>query len=235
MSALPPLDSSDPLWSTPPAWSPPRPAPRSLRTSRFLLRAYEPDDAQRLLDAINADRASLLPWLPWARTDNRTLAECTFNVERFRRAHEDEATSELAFGIFNVTSGDLLGGTGFVRLNRAGHQGEIGYWVRGDRTRQGIATEVTAWMISFGLRRQDQGGLGLRRIIIHCVAENVASRSVPTKLGLRLEVAAKAERWQQGMGYVDILGWGVNLGEWDTENHRIVSAALPEGAAALGR
>jgi RimJ/RimL family protein N-acetyltransferase len=176
--------------------------------------------------AVEANRASLLPWLPWAAVDNRTVAECTYNIERFRRAR-DEPLAEYAMGIFDRETGDFLGGTGFHRLIPEIGQAEIGYWIRGDRARRGLCTEAVAALISSGLKPQksESGGWGFRRIIIVCAEPNVASRRVPEKLGLRLELRAKGDRWLEGLGFVGTLAWGVNNDEWDVDNNRIAPAA----------
>jgi RimJ/RimL family protein N-acetyltransferase len=38
---------------------------------------------------------------------------------------------------------------------------------------------------------------------------------VPEKLGLRRELAARADRWVPGFGWDDSLGWGVLAEEWN--------------------
>lgn len=210
----------------PPPWSPPRPLPAPLETERLVLRFQEADDAPGMFDAIEADRASLLPWLPWAAVDNRSVAECTYHIERFRRARED-THPEFAMGMFDRETGEFVGGIGFHRLNLEIAQGEIGYWVRGDRARRGLCSEAVAALISSGLTPQDQGGWGFRRIIILCAEPNVASRRVPEKLGLRLEVRAKGDRWLDGLGFVGTLAWGVNTDEWDIDTNRLRAPRAP--------
>jgi ribosomal-protein-serine acetyltransferase len=199
----------------PDPWRPPQPAPDRLETDRIVLRAWRSEDAAGMLEAINIDRASLFPWLPWPATDNRNLAECTYQIERMRRERERPDNDNFVFGLFDRTTGDALGGTGFHRMSLPWHTAEIGYWVRADRRSQGLCTEAVRGLISWGFRPQDQGGWGLRRLTIFCAALNTASRRVPEKIGLRREVHARGERWIDGIGYSDSLGWGVLAEEWD--------------------
>jgi RimJ/RimL family protein N-acetyltransferase len=207
----------------PAPWSAPRPLPSPLRTDRLLMRFFEPGDAASMFAAINADRASLLPWLPWAAVDNRSEAECTYHIERFRREREDPLADDFSIGIFDPETGEVCGGTGFHRINVEVGQAEIGYWIRGDRARRGLCSEVVAALISSGFTPQDQGGWGFRRIIIMCAEPNVASRRVPEKLGLRLETRSVADRWVDGLGFVSTLVWGVLADAWDIEGRRLRS------------
>jgi ribosomal-protein-serine acetyltransferase len=217
----------------PPNWSPPQPLPAPIETERLVLRFYEASDADAMLAALNADRASLLPWLPWVSVDNRNVAECVYHIERFRRVR-DEGTPEYAMGIFDRETFELVGGTGFHRVSADIGQAEIGYWIRGDRARRGLCTEAVAALISAGLTPKDRGGWGFRRITIVCAEPNAASRRVPEKLGLRLELRAKADRWIDGLGFVDTLGWGVTADEWDIDARRIRAQSGPHQAEGGG-
>lgn len=210
--------------SPPQPWAPPRPLPGLYRTSRLTLRFYELSDAESMLAAIDMDRPSLIPWLPWARTDNRNLAECIYTIERFRRGREQLSPSprEFGIGIFDAGTDRIAGGTGFHRIRHETSEAEIGYWIRPDLRKQGLCTEAVRAMISWGFTPQP-AGWGFRRITIFCSAGNAASRRVPQKIGLRQEVHARGDRWTEGVGYEDTLGWGVLADEWDTERRALRS------------
>lgn len=172
--------------------------------------------------AIESDRASLHPWLPWAMTDNRTVYECTFQIERFKRERERTSppADNFVLGIFDRRTGEVIGGTGLHRVVHATHQAEIGYWVRADRRRQGLCTEAVAGLLTWAFAPQSGGGWGLRRIEIFCAGSNAASQRVPRKLGLRQEVHKRADRWVPGIGWDDTLRWGVLAHEWNPGSPR---------------
>lgn len=205
----------------PPAWMPPNPLPSRFETERLVIRAYEDEDAPALLEAVAVSRDSLWPWMPWALSDHRTLAETIFNIQRFGRTSREPFGREhhegygLVFGIFDKREGTLLGGTGFNRLTPATHNAETGYWVRADRRRRGVCTEATAGVITWGLRPQDRGGWGFRRIHIFAATINAASCGVPRKLGLREEARHVKDRWVDGVGWSDTCVWGVLAEEWN--------------------
>lgn len=212
--------SSSPI-ETPPNWVAPSPLPARFETPRLVLRLYEATDAESLFQAVSACRGALLPWMVWVKTDHRQLHETVYWIEKLRRAREEPGASDFITGIFDRATGEVLGGSGFARMHLASHDGEIGYWVRGDRRGQGICTEATRGMISWGFMPQSQGGWGLRRIHIKCAERNLASQAVPRKIGLREEIRARHERFVPGVGWVDTLGWGVLVDEWDVEGMKL--------------
>jgi ribosomal-protein-serine acetyltransferase len=201
-------------------WKPPRPLPNRCLTPRTVLRFWELSDARSMFEALEVDRQSMLPWLPWVQHDNQSVEECIFHIERFKRAREEEDAGDFVIGIFDRETGEAIGGTGMHRVIHHAHQAEIGYWVRADRRGQGLCTEATAHLISWCFTPAEEGGWGFRRIEIQCAAGNTASRRVPEKLGLRKEVELKEARWVDGLGWHDTLAWGVLTYEWDRAAHR---------------
>lgn len=177
-----------------------------------------------MLAGLEQDRRSYWPWLPWARTDNRNLAECIFNIERFRRERESTADN-FGIGIVDRETGKVIGGTSLHRLHLASHQAEVGYYIHSHRRGQGLCTEAVAGLITWAFMHQNAGGWGLRRIEILCAAANIASQKVPQRLGLRQEVNKVAERWVDGIGWDGTLGWGVLSEEWDVAARRLRTPA----------
>jgi RimJ/RimL family protein N-acetyltransferase len=176
-----------------------------------------------MLEGLNAGRETFLPWLPWLRTDNRTIEECIYSIERFRRARERDSPppDDFVIGIFDRATGKAVGGTGFHRMDLPSHHAEIGYYIRPDRRREGLCTEAVRGLISWGFTPQSAGGWGLRRIDIYCSGSNIASQSVPRKLNLRQEVHQLQKRWTPDYGWDDHLGWGCLAHEWDLAAHSL--------------
>src|SRR6185503_2172649 len=102
----------------PPPWRPPSPLPQHFQTERLVLRYFMPEDAESLLAALGVDRASLVPWMPWALTDNRTPPETYFTIERARRDRErtDPPADNFLIGMFDRATNDVIGGPGFHRM-----------------------------------------------------------------------------------------------------------------------
>lgn len=210
-----PQPDSDAIAPAP--WQAPRPLPSSFCSERLVLRFWREDDAARLFEAVNVARESHLPWLPWVRTDNRTVDECRTSIEKFRVKAEpgESGVGDYVIGIFDRRTGQALGGTGLHRIVATAHEGEIGYWVRGDRRCEGICTEAVRAIITWAFTRQDEGGWGLRRLHIRCGARNLPSQRVPRKIGIREEARLVQERFIETLGWEDTLVFGVLREEWD--------------------
>ena len=96
----------------------------------------------------------------------------------------------------------MLGGTGLhTRLGE--NELEIGYWIHKDFIKQGLATESTAALIKVAFEI-----IKIHRIEIHCDPANIASASVPRKLGFTHEGTLRAnlyflDHWR------DTMIWGL--------------------------
>jgi ribosomal-protein-serine acetyltransferase len=209
------LSASARVCRRPAPWLAPDPLPTRFDTARTTLRFWCESDAAELLAAVNEDRTSLLPWLSCFRADYRTLGQCYYNIDRFRRQHQSPETREYIIGVFDRCTGAVIGGTGFYQVDRESHSAEIGYWLRPSRRGGGLCAEMVRGLLSWSFTPQDAGGWGLRRAEIFCAGGNTASRRIPQALGLRQEYAARAARWIDGVGWDDTIGWGVTADEWD--------------------
>lgn len=84
----------------------------------------------------------------------------------------------------------------------AGQQAEIGWVLDPSIHGRGFGTEFAAGLLDLAI-----DGLGVRRVEASCFAENLASRRVMEKIGLRLEGIFREEslhrsgRWLDGMSY----------------------------------
>ncbi len=207
------------------AWRPPSSLTVRVETPRLVIRSRTLEDGPALFEAINASRDRLLPWMPWARTDHFDLASTTeYLAGRISTAQDpsqligEGAQRGFDVGIFE-REGACVGGTGFNDVRPSTASAETGYWIRGDCHGRGYCTEAMRHWISWLLRPQDAGGLGLQRLRIYCSSANKASQRIPQKLGLRQEVMQRADYYVPDVGVTDRLGWGVLADEWDCDRH----------------
>ena len=152
-----------------------RAAPYRIEAEQCVIRCYEPADAPALVEAVTRSLDHLLPWMPWAAHEPQTVDQ---RVAFIRACRADfDADVNYTYGIFDRDESRVLGGTG---LHPRGGPGslEIGYWVRSDSLRQGIATEVSAVLtrVAFEI-------CGVERVDIQIDPENERSTGVPLKLG----------------------------------------------------
>lgn len=88
-------------------------------------------------------------------------------------------------------------------------QAEIGWVVAPDRAGRGYATEAASALLRICFE-----DLGLRRVKALAFADNLASRRVMEKLGMRLEEYAVAESLHRSKGWLDGVGYAILADEW---------------------
>lgn len=154
-------------------WVPAQAPPRRIEVHGLHLRWWEPGDVAEMLEVVLASQEHLRAFLPWASGYGAETADGY--LERTReglRTHTD-----FSYRVEDPATGELLGSAGLMA--RIGPRAlEIGYWVRADRTREGIATRAAAALTRVALALPD-----VDRVEIHHDADNHASAGVPRRLG----------------------------------------------------
>ena len=145
----------------------------------ILLRPPRPEDAELIHDAVLVSLPELKPWMEWVNEDYSIEVPIAF-IEAQPDSWENDTNYQ--FTIFDRGTGLVLGGGGLNQINRFYRMANLGYWIRSDRTQEGIATEATRLIAKFGFEQ-----LGLLRIEIVTGVENWASRKVAEKAGATFE------------------------------------------------
>lgn len=147
--------------------------PAQLETSRLILRAWGPEDAEALRAALDASDAHLRPWIPFMQTEPRTLAATQAWLLELAAAFAEGSAARWAIW---GPAGDLLGEV--MLLDRVGPDAlELGYWLHRDHTGQGYATEAARAVVQAGFQS------GIHRVVIRCDANNAPSNAVAARLG----------------------------------------------------
>ena len=115
-------------------------------------------------------------WLPWphpryGRSDALRFIRDSQAAWEEGRAH-DFALRSHHDGLTH------LGNISVWPTSRREQAGEVGYWVRSDRTQQGIATEAAARVLQVAFEE-----MGLHRVILRVAVGNRPSERVAEKLG----------------------------------------------------
>jgi RimJ/RimL family protein N-acetyltransferase len=157
--------------------------PYRIRTERLALRCWDPGDAPRLKEAVDSSLEHLRPWMSWAVHEPQPLEQKVELLRRFRA--QFDVGEDFLYGIFTRDEESVLGGSGLH--TRVGTDAfEIGYWIRADRTGEGLATEAAAALARVGLEL-----CGADRIEIHVQPSNERSAAVPRRLGFREEATLR--------------------------------------------
>lgn len=205
-------------------WRPPEGlATIRIETPRLVIRVFELDDAPEVFEAVTASHDYLAPWMDWVEQYKTIDNAYDYIVKQRLRVKDLRESRAVGLGMFERDSGRFVGGHGFHGLNLDTAAAEFGYWVRKDANGSGLATEASRHVVSYMLRPQGEGGLGMRRARAYCSGENIGSRRVLEKAGLALEVCQRDDIFANGLGRAtDRLGYGIVASEWDCKNHRPV-------------
>ncbi|MBX3499870.1 MAG: GNAT family N-acetyltransferase [Alphaproteobacteria bacterium] len=143
----------------------------TLRTPRLLLRAFTPQDAQRVFE-IRSDfevtRMLVFPAYP-------PVLE---HVAAWLREHAVEWRAGTAYRFAVVVDGRVIGCADVDEIQDG--CGELGYWLERDYWGRGLASEAAAAVLAFAT-----GTLGLRRLQAGHAADNPASGRILERLGFR--------------------------------------------------
>ncbi|NIM92209.1 MAG: GNAT family N-acetyltransferase [Anaerolineales bacterium] len=149
------------------------------RDESILLRPPRMEDVPAIYDAIHLSMQELMQWMNWCHPD--------YSSDETREWIKNliigwERGEEYQFGIFDAESGQFMGACGLNHINRYYLLANLGYWVRSDRTNEGVATQATVLVAQFGFQE-----LGLRRLEIVTGVNNKASSRVAEKTGAHFE------------------------------------------------
>lgn len=172
-------------------------APQELRTTRLLLRSFDPEDIPALARLAGAREIAAqtanIPH-PYSEEDARSFLA--------KAAEEFRAGRAAVFAISAPPERELHGAAG-LHIQAEHKRAELGYWIGVPYWGKGYATETAAALIAFGF-----GTLKLHRIYAHVHAGNTASQRVLEKIGMRHEGRSREHvlKWD---GLVDIENYGM--------------------------
>lgn len=143
-----------------------------------LIRAYQPDDAERLYEAARESVEDVFPWLPWCHPAY-SMGEAIEWIGS--RAPLASRGLDYSFAIVGP-DGRFLGGCGINQINSVHRFGNLGYWVRTSESGRGIASAAARQVADFAFDRTE-----LERLEIVCAVGNVRSQRAAERAGARRE------------------------------------------------
>ncbi|HVF29492.1 MAG TPA: GNAT family protein [Pyrinomonadaceae bacterium] len=143
----------------------------------IVLRAWTEDDVESALEIVLRNREHLQTYMQWMTVDYSIQDARKFIYQGI--AHRLE---KKTLGLALVRGDQLIGSTGFNRLDWNALVCEIGYWIDKDEEGKGVITRACQAMIDYAF-----GELDMNRVEIRCSAENDRSAAVPERLGFKKE------------------------------------------------
>jgi ribosomal-protein-serine acetyltransferase len=157
----------------------PNPKTAKLTDGVILLRPYKKQDTQGLYQAVRSSLKEVGAWLPFAH-ENYSLYETQYWIKK--NPAEWKKGTAYNFAICDMETGGIIGGCGINEVGEINKRANLGYWIRTDRTGQGVAVTAAKLLAGWGFK-----ALGLKRIEILVAVENTRSLRVAEKVGAKRE------------------------------------------------
>ncbi|HKQ51217.1 MAG TPA: GNAT family protein [Pyrinomonadaceae bacterium] len=173
---------------------------------RTALRALTLDHAEQLFELVYRNRAHIGEWMFWVREDySRADARQHIAFALQKAAADDGFEAGIWF------DDELAGCIRYNYLDRAHRNTELGYWLGSAFQGRGLATLAARAMTDYAFTH-----LGLNRVEIRCMSENLRSRRVPERLGFKQEGVLRQVRWRRDH-FDDHVVYGMLASEWEAQ------------------
>ena len=138
------------------------------------IRSYEAgkEDAFRLKEAVDSSLKHLHKYMQWSHADPEPIANKIKLIEGFRKDFLEN--KDFTYPVFRGEK--LIASTG-LHTSFEDNALEIGYWVRADETKKGLATKFVSALIVASFEK-----IGVDRLEIHYEIDNTISAKIPKKL-----------------------------------------------------
>ncbi|CEG57828.1 GNAT family N-acetyltransferase [Legionella fallonii] len=164
--------------------------PMPIITPRLLIRPTQVNDGKAVNAAILESYEELHRFMDWAKT--KPSVEDSEEQARLAAANWILKRNEepwLQLFIYDKTTGEFIGGTGFHHIIWEVPSVETGYWIRSSRAKEGLMTEAINAITQYAFKQ-----LGVKRMAITCDLDNSRSRMIPERLNYTLEATLKSNR-----------------------------------------
>jgi ribosomal-protein-serine acetyltransferase len=180
----------------------------------YALRSFEDGDADELHALIEANRAELMAWLPWAERQEPEATRAFIRMSRKQMADNDGLQAAI------LDRGRIVGCIGYHRIDWAHRATGIGYWLSTDAQGKGIMTLAVTALLDWAFTTW-----GLHRVEIRAAVGNRRSRAIPERLGFHEEGTLRHAEFVSGR-YLDHVVYSMLADEWGS------STAVPSKAPA---
>lgn len=186
------------------------------------LRLLDEADAGELHALIEANRAHLACWLPWA--SGQGFDETLDFVRRTR----SQAGGNDGFQASIVLDGSIVGMAGYPGVDWDNRSTRIGYWLDEAHQGRGIVTAAVRLLADHAL-----SAWRLNRVEIHAATENRRSRAIPERLGFREEGTLRRAQLVDGR-YLDTVVYSTLAADRSVAPAQIVGLDHVQVAAPAG-
>jgi RimJ/RimL family protein N-acetyltransferase len=171
--------------------------PDLLHTQRLVLRPWRASDAAALAPILEANHAFVSPWIPPRISTPAPVPDLEIRLQQF--ADDFNSDKEWRYAMLTRDSGSVLGEISVfprsadarVRYGES-DRFEVGYWIRQDFARQGLATEAVRTVIAAVANDPRFSSIEIR-----CDPRNEPSNAIPRALGFAIVADAELRVWSR--------------------------------------
>ena len=167
-----------------------------------LPRPLEPSDAEELYALVEANRAYLSRWMPWAPSSTPVA------IREFIAMGRRQLAENNGFHAALERDGRIVGVAGFHSIDWLHRSTSIGYWLAEAEQGRGIVTQAVRELLDHAF-----GVWELHRVEIRAAVENVRSRAIPERLGFREEGTLRDAELVEGR-YLDLVVYSLLAPDW---------------------
>jgi ribosomal-protein-serine acetyltransferase len=167
------------------------------------LRLLESQHAEHFFKLAYSSRKHISEWMFWIG-DEYELADARQHIKL--ALEKFAANNGFEVGIW--FRGKLAGSIRYNYIDWTHKNTELGYWLGASFQGHGLVTKACRALIDHAF-----GELGLNRVEIRCMSENVKSRRIPERLGFVKEGVVRQVRWRHDH-FDDHIVYGMLASEW---------------------
>jgi len=134
------------------------------------IREFSNNDIVPFFDAVRESIHHVSPWLPWCGIDYSIHDAENWVIGSI---FEWKQGTNFRFVIYHDTTYQFLGSVAINDIDYFNRTATLGYWVRSDALRKGIATEASKLALSYAFNT-----IQLEQIFIDVLPDNIASIKV---------------------------------------------------------
>jgi carbamoyl-phosphate synthase large subunit len=166
------------------------------------LRPLEPDDAEELYRLVDANRAYLAKFMPWAAGQTRADTRGHIESSLQRQAAND------GFDCVILRDGRVVGGIGYHSVSWQHRSTSVGYWLAEAEQGRGTMTRAVRALVDHAFAVWE-----LNRVEIAAAVENERSRALARRLGFTEEGVRRSAELVGGR-YLDHVVYSMLASEW---------------------
>ena len=166
-----------------------------------------PEHAEQFFKLVHENRQLLKEWMFWVG-DDYSLAEAEQHISLAQEKFD--ANNGFEAGIW--FKGQLAGCVRYNYIDWTHKNTELGYWLGAAFSGYGLVTKACRVLIEHAFT-----DLGLHRVEIRCMGENIKSRRIAERLGFVREGVLRQVRWRRDH-FEDHVVYGMLATEWSRLN-----------------